>query len=141
MNLHFKFHRVLALALFGLTMSGRVWANGDDFFELDSADVDQSKIVNLFGLIRSSDGKVLNNVVIYVRVKKQDELLGMVIGGTNMPGHYHTTVPVEWVNAGKVEITATKEGYRQISPLTPMASARRRGSNKVQMNLVMMAEK
>ena len=141
MNLRFKFHKVLALALFGLTMSGRAWANGDDFFEIDTGDVDQSKIVNLFGLIRSSNGKVLNNVVIYVRVKNQDELLGMVIAGTNMPGHYHTTVPVEWVNAGKVEITATKEGYRQISPLTPMASARRKGSNKVQMNLVMMSEK
>ncbi len=140
MNLHFKFHRVLALALFGLTMSGRVWANGDEFFEVDTGDVDQSKIVNFFGLIRNNDGKVLNNVVIYVRVKNRDELLGMVIAGTNIPGHYHTTVPVEWVNAGKVEITATKEGYRQISPMTAITS-RRRGSNKVQMNLVMMADK
>lgn len=140
MNLRSKFNRVLALTLLGLTMSGLVWANGDDFFEIDSADVDQSKIVNFFGLIRNNNGKVLNNVVIYVRVKNQDELLGMVIAGTNMPGHYHTTVPVEWVNAGRVEITATKEGYRQISPMTPV-TARRKGSNKVQMNLVMMPEK
>lgn len=140
MTMRFKLHRVLALSLFALTMSGLAWANGDDFFQVDSSDVDQSTIVNYFGLIRSNTGKVLNNVVIYVRVKNQDELLGMVIAGTNMPGHFHTTVPVGWVDAGKVEITATKEGYRLISPTAPIA-ARRKGSNKVQVNLVMTPEK
>jgi len=120
MKLTSRFGRVLVLSMLGMVACGIVWANGSEFF-------DPGNQIGLyyFGHIKDTKGNALSNVVINVVVK--DTPLKFPVRN-DAPGHFRTPDVGnaikglgQKIDPSKIQIFATKEGYRQVSPSATVA--------------------
>jgi hypothetical protein len=134
MSLNSKFGRLLVLSILGAVACGIAWANGSEFFDPGSQ-------IGLyyFGHIKDTKGNVLSNVTITVVVK--DTPLKFPVRN-DAPGHFRTPDVGnaikglgQKIDPTKIQIFATKDGYRQVSP--SVTAAPKQASSAVGVEFVM----
>jgi len=134
MNRNSRFGRLLALSILGMVGCGIAWANGSEFF-------DPGNQIGLYyyGHIKDTKGNVLSNVTITVVVK--DTPLKFPVRN-DAPGHFRTPDVGNAIKGlgrkidpSKIQIFATKDGYRQVSPT--MTAAPKQASSAVGVEFVM----
>src|SRR3954465_11631491 len=101
-----------------LTLSSPAFANGGDFFEEMMANFHDNSDdgVPYFGFVRDSKGKVIAEATISAKTPTGSTFVVQA----DSRGHYRIPGFSKRVDASKVVVTCSKEGYKLVAPDSPV---------------------
>lgn len=103
----------LALA-FAMTLAAAsaAWGNGASFFDDD--DHDDNVGPGFFGFVKETNGKLVPDAIITASIKQMNST---VTARTNVMGVYRIPGFAKSIDPKQVDITCSKEGYKQTARL------------------------
>jgi hypothetical protein len=106
---------LLAIAMIASSMALRVpaWANGAGFFEELESD-DEEVGSPFFGFAKESGGRFVADATITATIKSMNSSVAV---HTDVQGHYRIPGFSKSIDPKQVEITCSKDGYKQVSTL------------------------
>lgn len=101
----------IALVL-AVAASGPAWGNGASFFDDD--DHEDNVGPGFFGFVKDTNGKLVPDAVITAEIKQMNST---VTARTNVMGVYRIPGFAKTIDPKDVDITCSKEGYKQTARL------------------------